>query len=189
MTHISDEEKATWLEGLKTFDDQNRNIILAAFAVFGVPTNYLDVGCGSGVMVRTARGLGVNAYGIDLIRHPEVYFFEHDLVEPFIGQQPLCELVTSLETAEHVDEVGVENYCDTLTKNVAEGGYLLFTGAPPGQPGHRHVNCQPAMYWREKLYKRGLDYSGAWTSRLALVWTQTKMSQHHLEANLQVFVK
>lgn len=183
-------EQEEWLKGLKEFDLYNQHTIMAAFAVFGIPGHYLDVGCGSGAMVRTARGLGVEAYGIDMISHPEPYFIEHDLTQPFTEYKlPECGIVTSIEVAEHLDESGADTFCDTLVKFVAPGGWLIFTAAMPGQPGHHHVNCRPAYYWREKLYARGLNYIPEQTYRLALVWSHIFTNMHHLEANLQVFRK
>lgn len=189
MTELDPQEEAQWLKGLQEFDEMNKNTLLAAFAVFGIPGHYLDVGSGSGVMVRTARQLGAEAFGIDLIHQPEPFFFFHDMTTPFKERLPNCGIVTSIEVAEHIEEVGVENYCDTLTKFVAPGGFLILTAAPPGQPGHRHVNCQPAYYWRERMYNRKLMYNEKLTYQLALVWTAIHSNMHHLEANLQVFTR
>lgn len=186
---LTREEEYEWLEGLKKFDEQNRNIILAVFSVFGVPQSYLDIGCGSGIMVRTARDLGVQAFGVDQIHHPEVYFFQHNLAAPFGDLRSQCDLVTSLEVAEHIEESGADVFCDTITEYLVPHGLLIFTAAMPGQPGHNHLNCQPAEYWRKKFYDRGLNYDAARTYRLALAWSITYMSQHHLEANLQIFEK
>lgn len=182
------EEREKWMDGLTAFDAENTRILMAIFSVFGVPENYLDVGCGSGIMVRTARKLKVRANGIDLIAQPEDYFFEHDLAEPFTDMQPeQFNLVTSIETAEHIPIEGADNFCDTIVRNMAHGAILVFTGAPPGQAGHNHVNCQPAVYWREKFYNRGISYVEHKTWRMALAWSATDMAQRHIQANLQVF--
>tara|TARA_B100000925_G_scaffold265589_1_gene224830 strand:- start:531 stop:740 length:210 start_codon:yes stop_codon:yes gene_type:complete len=41
-----------------------------------------------------------------------------------------------------------------------------MTYAPPGWPGHHHVNCQPESYWINKFIQYGFKYDGALTNQL-----------------------
>lgn len=185
---MTNDEIARWLTGLSEFDSYNQSVLFATLSVFGLPATYLDVGCGSGVMVRTARAMGVDALGIDRLPHPEPFFIQHDLQEP-IDLYRGFQLVTSIEVAEHVAPEAEGIYSDILSRHVGPGGFLVLTAAPPGQPGDGHVNCQPAEYWRARMHNRGLNYSAEWTWRLALAWSIARQSMHWLEANLQVFCR
>lgn len=185
---MTDSEVARWLNGLREFDAYNQAVLFAAFSTLGLPYSYLDVGCGDGVMVRTAHQLGVDAYGVDRLPHPEPFFRQHDLTDP-LDLYRSFQLVTSIEVAEHVAPEAEGIYSDTLVRHVGESGILILTAAPPGQPGDGHVNCQPAEYWRARMTNRGLTYSAELTYRLALAWSIARQSMHWLEANLQVFVR
>jgi hypothetical protein len=39
------------------------------------------------------------------------------------------------------------NYTKFTWQTFAGGKVLFLTAAPPGFPGHHHVNCQPQSYW------------------------------------------
>lgn len=185
------EEERFWLEGLKPFDRGNVCAILAVFALFKVPHSYLDVGCGTGAMVKAARQLGVDAYGVDILPHEEPYLVKHDLREKFdLGRQ--FDLITCIETAEHLPEESADTLCDMLEYHLAgdginSSGLLIFTAAKPFQRGEGHINCQSAEYWREKLESRKLKYDLRATNLLASVWPNTQMVTHWLEENLQIF--
>lgn len=180
-------EHKQWLEGLKEFDQQNIHALMAVFSVFGVPKSMIDFGCGSGIMVRFARQIGVDAYGVDQIGHSENYFFQHDLTVPMDILRVPVDLAISIETAEHLQPEFADTFCDSIATRVNERGLLVFTAAMPGQRGLGHVNCQFGDYWRAKFYDRGMEWDQEKTWRLALAWKITHMSTHHLEANLQVF--
>jgi hypothetical protein len=185
---MEDVEIARWMNGLREFDAYNQSVLCAMFSVFGVPYSYLDIGCGSGVMVRMAHVLGIDAYGVDRLPHPEAYFREHDLTQP-LDLDRSFQLVSSIEVAEHIVPEAESIYSDTLASHIMPGGILVLTSAPPGQPGDGHVNCQPAEYWRGRMHCRGVHYSAEWTYRLALAWSISNHPMHWLEANLQVFMR
>jgi len=180
------EDEARRLSGLAVFDAGNQLAILAVFAGFGIPASYLDVGCGTGAMVKIARTLGVDAYGVDILPHTESYIYKQDL-NNFCDLCRRFELVTSIETAEHIAPTSADIFADTLARHVAPNGLLVFTAAPPGQMGDGHINCQPKAYWRDKLTVRGLQYDESATRRLYLLWRNTHWATHWCEENLQVF--
>ena len=183
---ITETEQQTWLEGLKEFDVGNRLALMAVFAAFGEPISYLDVGCGTGAMVKLARQLGIKGHGVDLLPNESEWVRQHDLSYPFDwGWQ--FDLVTSIEVAEHIQPESAETFCDTLAQHVKLGGRLVLTAAIPGQVGYNHFNCQHPEYWREKLMARGLRYAQVETLKLVEMWTHTHMATHWLEKNLQIF--
>lgn len=179
-------EEQRWLNGLKEFDAGNTLAILALFAGFGIPQSYLDVGCGTGAMVKAAGKLGVDAYGVDILPHEELYIYKQDL-NKFCDLGRKFALVTSIEVAEHIAPESEGVLCDTYARHVAEKGMLVLTAAPPGQVGDGHINCQPKHYWRDRLESRGLKYDGAATLRLYNLWRNTHWATHWCEENLQVF--
>lgn len=184
-TPISLEEMRQWIDGLAAFDGQNEVIILSVFAAFGIPKSYLDVGSGTGAMVNTAEKLGAQVNGLDQLpraAHPKL--LQYDLRYPVqLGRT--YELVTSIETAEHIECEYSDILVDTITRHAEHR--IVFTAAMPGQPGHGHVCLKDAYYWREKFYARGWDYNGYETAKLATILAHARHAQHHIEANLQVF--
>jgi hypothetical protein len=106
----------------------------------------LDIGCGDGVAVRYFRDtLGIKATGIDGVEQPDKAIHTHDFTK---GKDPLkksrgYDLVWSCEFLEHVEA----RYLPNVAPSFQRAPLVLVTHAEPGQPGHHHVNCQPAEYW------------------------------------------
>lgn len=188
--YISPEEVARWTNGLGAFDRENTHIMCAIIATFGLPKSYLDVGSGTGAMVNVSRSLGVDAWGIDALpRGPAwPHLIQHDLRLPFDFGRTF-ELVSSIETAEHIDPDAAETFCDTVARHVVRGGKLIFSAAMPGQQGDGHVHLRQGIYWRAMFDARGLRYIPALTWRLCAALALCEISQHHVEANLQVFYR
>lgn len=132
---------------------------------------YLDIGCGPGGMVQLAESLGLNARGIDgdytVERYNTNNFIIHDFTK---GPAPINETYDigwSVEFVEHVYEEYIPNYVQAMQKCKN----LIITYAPPGWPGHHHVNCQEESYWIDKLEEYGLIYSKEHTKTLREVST------------------
>lgn len=179
-------EELRWLTGLAEFDNGNMLAILAVFAGFGLPHSYLDVGCGTGAMVKAARALGVDAKGVDILPHDEEFLHKQDL-NTFCDLGHKFDLVSSVEVAEHIAEADI--FADTLVRHVTQDGMLVLTAAPPGQIGDGHINCQPKKYWLDKLVARGLTFDDIATQKLYTLWRNTFWATHWCEENLQVFRK
>lgn len=177
-------EEARWLNGLKEFDNGNRLGFLAILAGFGAPASYLDIGCGTGAMVKTAVALGIDAYGVDILPHEEPYLKKQDL-NTFCDLGRKFALVTSIEVAEHI--ANAEIMCDTLARHVETGGMLVLTTAAPGQNGDGHVSLYPKRFWKGELEARGLHFDEIATQRLFTLWHNTFWATHWCEDNLQVF--
>lgn len=180
-------EAEQWIDGLAAFDRDNTVILLSILAAYGLPESYLDVGSGDGAMVNTALKLGIPSIGLDQLPRPaHAELLQVDLRQPqFLGRT--FQLVTSIETAEHIEPEYADIFIDTITRHANR--MIVFTAAMPGQQGHGHVNCQPAYYWREKFFQRGWNYSDADTTRLAAILSLAHHGSHHVEANMQVFLR
>ena len=188
--YLSPADVAKWTNGLAVFDRQNEHAMCAILSVFGIPGSLLDVGSGTGAMVNHARKVGVDAWGLDALPLGAAWphLVQHDLRAPFDFGRTF-EMVTSIETAEHIDPEYADVLCDTIARHVAPGGLLIFTAAMPGQIGDGHVNCRPMIEWRTKFHERGLQYSPPATWKLMVGLSVCHTSQHHVEANLSVFIR
>ena len=120
-------------------------------------SSMVDVGCGPGGVVQLAKRLGISALGIDgdksLKKEWESKLLPvllHDFTTgaPKIGRY---DLAWSVEFLEHVEEKYMDNYFEVFS----QCNYVVCTAAPPGTPGHHHVNCQDSLYWTEKFDQYG----------------------------------
>lgn len=137
---------------------------------FGV-TSFLDIGCGPGGMVELAHTKGLASHGIDgdytLKRFDTNFFTIHDFTQGPAPLDKIYDIGWSVEFVEHVYEEYIPNYVQAMQKCKR----LIITYAPPGWPGHHHVNCQPEEYWIEKLSEYGLIYNKEQTEELREVST------------------
>ena len=118
----------------------------------------LDIGCGPGGMKEIANGIGINWYGVDgdktVIENTE-YSLVHDFT---LGQADLTkefDLIWCTEFLEHVEEKYIPNYMPLFEL----GKIAVVTAAPPGWPGHHHVNCREESYWVDVFKNYGLRYN------------------------------
>lgn len=172
---------------LAPFDGWNERAFAQIVAWMGLPASYLDLGSGTGAMVNFARKMGVSAWGVDVINGPEGNFITHDLTQP-LHLNGTYALITCLEVAEHLTDDAAPVLIESIARHMPIGGLLLFSAAPPGQAGEHHVNCQPAGYWRSRLYEHGISYRADYTRELSHLFGYVAgPSSHWLAANLQVF--
>ena len=122
-------------------------------------TSYLDIGCGPGGMVQLASELGFKALGIDgdytLDRYDTTKFIIHDFTTGPIKLENKFDLGWSVEFVEHVYEQYIPNYMPLFEK----GNLAVVSAAPPGWPGHHHVNCREASYWVDVFKNYGLRFN------------------------------
>jgi 2-polyprenyl-3-methyl-5-hydroxy-6-metoxy-1,4-benzoquinol methylase len=113
----------------------------------------LDVGAGEGIALDFLAGIGVEAVGVDGVDlgHPKIIV--HDFTTgPCLASHALdVDLVWCCEFVEHVEERFLPNFLPML----ACGHLVALTHADPGQPGHHHVNCRPAVYWQGVMAAAG----------------------------------
>lgn len=182
-----------WYDYLTRFDEHNETAFYAVCALLGKPTSLLDVGSGTGVLVKLAYDMDV--YPVDGIELPAFHYWArtpfmshfvsgHDLCTPFNSSRQY-DMVISWEVAEHLPEESADTYCDTLANHTAH--WLVMTAAHENQGGDWHLNEQPQSYWIDKLTQRGLTYRADLSERLKIIWTYTTGPMFWLPENVMVF--
>ena len=170
-------------ESLQPFDAYNQRALFSIFSRWGLPQTMIDIGSGSGIMTATARRLGVNAIGIDVIAEPPD--LKRDLNEP-ADAGIKADLIVTIETAEHIHNT--ESFIQTIQNHTKPGTVLVFTAAVPGQQGDGHVNCQTKEFWRERLTAVGYTYDPKNTALIAEWWRYSAGGlSAWLSPNLQIF--
>ena len=128
----------------------------------------LDVGCAQGFLMEPLHEKGFDVRGIE-ISEDVLDFLSDELksrvrVGDFSKANGSYDLVCCIEVAEHIEPVRSEELVDKLS-DLAEA-WIYFTAAPPGQPGHGHINCRPHQHWIQWFEQRGWQMSDTVTGKL-----------------------
>jgi hypothetical protein len=142
----------------------DRGTLLYLQKTFGVKT-MLDIGCGPGDMYHVAKELGIEWMGMDgddvIVRDPEIEAkvticdFSKSAAPVWRMPYGTLDLAWSVEFLEHVEEQYVPNFMLAF----AYCKYAIVTAAPPGYPGHHHVNCRLPDYWIGVFAANGFKYN------------------------------
>ncbi len=138
---------------------QSAQIVLPLVKTFINPKSVVDIGCGVGTWLSVWKELGAeNIHGFDgdYVQKDQLQidaeaFTGQDLSQPIADElvkQYKCDLVSTLEVAEHLPEAAAGQFVETLTKF---SDVVLFSAAAPYQGGVGHVNEQWPDYWAEKF--------------------------------------
>lgn len=145
----------------------------------------LDIGSGRGHAAHWMAKQGCNVIAIDASMSNVMTAYYPTVHCDLLNGPITCpvDLAHCQEVAEHIPEQYVGNFIRTLVN----GNVIVMTHGEPGQPGHHHVNCQPAEYWCNHLKQVGYNYLSDDTDRVRhLAGVE---GAHHLARSGLVFAR
>jgi SAM-dependent methyltransferase len=152
----------------------------------------VDLGCGTGHVVRSFIDAGIDAFGYEYSAQARRIAKEQlglelrpfDLSQDFAVVSPTRDLAISIEVAEHLPPPLGDRLVHVLTD---ASPLVLFTAAPPGQGGTGHVNEQPPAYWIERFAQRGFRHDLEKTSKIRKEFAQHVVGSPWIARNAMVF--
>ena len=149
---------AKFYSELRPAQESAREVLPIVFEVLK-PASVVDVGCGTGHWLASARELGVrDILGVDgpWVERQQLAisvenFIVHDLATA-LKLDRRFDLALSLEVAEHLPPSAAETFVENLCQ---AADVVLFSAAIPGQGGRRHLNEQWPSYWADLFQKFG----------------------------------
>jgi hypothetical protein len=170
----------------------NAAAALSALKKFYQPRSVVDVGCGIGGWIKTAKFLfGIddgNMLGVDgpyvqtdQLLIPERLFRRANLDEPLKFERKF-DLAICCEVAEHVAANRAGTFVGDLT---AASDVILFSAAMPFQGGTHHVNEQWLEYWGILFRAHGFV---AYDVIRDIVWMDDNLDWYYRQ-NLLVFAR
>jgi SAM-dependent methyltransferase len=157
------------------------------------PGRVVDVGCGTGALLEALREGGCSVFGLEkskeglkycAARNLDVAAF--DLERDTVNDGRTFDVAVSMEVAEHLPKNVADRYVEIIT---ALAPIVVFTAAPPGQPGTDHVNLQPPEYWIDKYQRRGFRYAEEMTESWRDNWKRAGDVEYYYWQNLMIFRK
>ena len=144
------------------------------------PQTFLDIGCGTMLMVELALTKNLVAYGLDGDTHLLGHVVNFDRLimcnlneSQFVYHTPF-DLIWSVETAEHIELQAVDNYLYSVRDNLNPKGIYVMTHALPGSESTTHRNCQEEAWWIDQFKAVGLAYLPEATKALKQHSTMTR---------------
>ncbi len=137
------------------------------------PASVVDVGCGTGVLLRACRELGMKANGLEYSEAALAICRSRGIdarkfnIESEIPGDIRADLAVSSEVAEHLHEQYADRFVDLLC-SIADR--VVLTAAVPGSTGDDHVNEQPNEYWIAKFESRGYAHDSALSAKWRREW-------------------
>ena len=145
----------------------------------------LDLGCGPGGMKDVCKKYNISWYGIDgdhtvITDSDETKL--HDFTKGPLSLERRFDVVWCTEFLEHVEEKYVPNYMPLFKL----GNIAVVTAAPPGWPGHHHVNCREESYWVDVFKDYGFRFDETNTNEFKNL---SQMRKNFFKRAGMVFVK
>jgi SAM-dependent methyltransferase len=145
----------------------------ASFKAEFNPASVVDVGCGTGVLLRSCRELGMKANGLEYSEAALAICKKRGIdarkfnIESEIPGDIRADLAVSSEVAEHLHERYANRFVDLLCSIASN---VVLTAAVPGSTGDDHVNEQPNEYWIAKFEERGYTHDAALSNKWRREW-------------------
>jgi SAM-dependent methyltransferase len=151
----------------------------------------IDIGCGTGALLEALRERGCEVFGLEYAEVALRYCHDRglnvakfDLERDVFNESRTFDVAVSMEVAEHLPETVADRYVDLLMRL---SRIVVFTAAPPGQPGTDHINEQPPSYWITKFQQRGFEHLEELSQRWRENWKATGDVSSWYHQNLMIF--
>ena len=153
------------------------------------PSSVIDVGCGQGEWLATAKGIwnaevtGYDGEWIDQnkLADNDIQFSHADLASQDCSISGSYDLCISLEVAEHLPEQRGSSFIKMLT-NLSP--VILFSAATPGQGGPGHINERWQSYWAQEFESCGFNTCDILRRQ---IWTNKKVDWWYKQ-NIMLYV-
>ena len=153
------------------------------------PKRVIDVGCGTGVILKALQDTGCTCYGLEyakaalkICRQRGLNVRKFDIERERLGPETY-DCAISVEVAEHLPEKCADKFVDLLCKLAPT---IVFTAATPGQGGVDHVNEQPHEYWITRFEKLGFKLDSVLSDKWRSQWATTGIADWYYK-NIMVF--
>ncbi|MCC7492979.1 MAG: methyltransferase domain-containing protein [Fimbriimonadaceae bacterium] len=150
------------------------DLVAASLIAHFAPRRVIDLGCGNGTFLRPfvtagceCLGLERSAAGLAACAARGVPAVRCDLRHDPLPAAAHGDLALCFEVAEHLPAQWAPRLVELVT---AAAPRVVFTAAPPGQGGVRHVNERPPAYWIDLFATRGWRHLAAPTAQLRAEW-------------------
>lgn len=187
--YVQGGDAATWFPDLWRWLVEERGV-----------RSVIDVGCGEGQALNYFRdALGCQAIGVDGVPQNDPYIVEHDYTtgpldyalasdqakDVAAGLNGRFDLAWCCEFIEHVEERYLLNFASSFLL----APLVLLTHAEPGQGGHHHVNCRPAVYWVAVMAGAGFQVEPTLTAETRKLAAMNKSPFNHYARSGIAFVR
>lgn len=163
------------------------------FAIELAVKSVIDFGCGIGSHLEGFQAAGVKVLkGYEVCLKNAIKYIPEN-IEEFISEYdatiPLENIIKydcamSIEVAEHIPIEKSDALIDNITRSASR--LIVFTAAPPGQPGTGHINCQSKDFWVTKFKDRGWNLNNNLVALTQQLWRND--APYYIIDNLMIFV-
>lgn len=147
---------------LNADESEDRGKRIASFLMRLSPERSLDVGCSSGFLVQSLRGLGVEAYGLDsqgsrFLEPAKQFLSGVDAgIDAFPFSESTFDLVTALTSLDYVHNFS--HALDEIARVSSKNGYFVLTfGTDPRLQFEARPNIFKKERWVDELFERGFS--------------------------------
>ena len=151
MSTLSKEDRERWFKHRhRKYRSEYRSFAKEILELLSFTTVF-DLGCATGLLMEPFIEAGKEVLGVEkdpVARDCTSLELQQKILYQDFAEAPLSgpfDLVVCIEVAEHIEPFRSVELVDALCSRI--GSYLLFSAAPPGQPGVGHINCRPHREW------------------------------------------
>lgn len=173
--------------------DSTANIVVDILNEKYNPNSVIDIGCAIGVYLYYFEDKDTNVVGFEGATKAIEMALVDGIQQVDLRDSPratgMFDLVLCIEVAEHLHPKYADGLIDTIISAAHDESTIVFTAAPPGQPGTHHVHLQPRHFWIDKFENRGWSYQSKDSSITSIDIEESLDKPHIMSKNLMLFEK